>query len=133
MPKSVFVLGPYLTNVFEPFPVAIPDVPATPGRRQVVFGSPATEPGGTVNLVLLSPINPGDVPPTNVYAFYVQPADSVPAESERTHQWFFKSKAPSGSVHVNAADEDGKFAASVPGVKPSLDPYFVQLVLEYSL
>jgi hypothetical protein len=131
MPKSVFILGPALDNVIEPVAVE-PIVAAEQGRRQVSFRDPATAPGGNVNLQILPPLKPDDLVPINVYAFYVQPADSVPAPADRTPDWFFKSGAPSGSIHVGAADQDGAFTIAVSGVKPSLQPYFVQTVLEFS-
>ena len=88
-------------------------------------------PGGTVNLVLQPPLHADDVLPINVYAFFYQPVESVPALADRTADFFFKSGAPSGSIHIGAADADGNLVISVPGVKPSLQPYFVQTVLEF--
>src|SRR4051812_36848623 len=105
---SVFVLGPALDNVIEPVAVE-PDKPAEAGRRQISFRDPATLPGGNVNLQILPPLHPDDVLPINVYAFFVQPVASVPAPADRTPDWFFKSGAPSGSIHVGAADENGAF------------------------
>ena len=45
--------------------------------------------------------------PVNVYAFFVQPAASVPPPAERTPEWFFQSKAPSGSIQGVESDADG--------------------------
>lgn len=128
---SVMILGPRLTAVFEPFPVPIPAPSGTIGRRQLSFRDPATLPGGIVQLQLLPPVNEGDVVPINAYAFFVQPASSVPDDSIVTPDWFFKSGAPSGSIHLGAADAEGKLDIVVPGVQPSLDPYYVQIVLEF--
>lgn len=124
--SSVYVLGPALDNVTEPEPVTIP---ATPGRRQIMFADPATAPGGRVNLKLVPPANPADALPINVYAFYLNPPSAVPPAEQRTPDWFFKSGAPNGSVHIGAADADGAFAVQVPGVKPGV--YFVQTILEF--
>lgn len=129
---SVFILGPSLENVIEPLTDSVVAVPKEIGRRQITFRDPATAPGGIVNLQVLPPLNPDDALPLNIYCFYVQPAESVPAPADRTPDWFFKSKSPSGSVHVGAADADGAFSITVAGVKPSLQPYFVQTVLEFS-
>ncbi len=131
MPK-VFILGPHLDHVIEPEPVPIPSPLLVPGRRQVRFDAPPTTPGGNVHLVLEPPLHPEDKLPVNIYAFFVQPVESVPPPEQRTPEWFFKSGAPSGSIHVEAADEDGKFQVVVPGVKPSLQPYFVQTILEFT-
>lgn len=129
---SVFILGPSLGDVIEPFPVAAPTAVETPGRRQISFDTPATIPGGRVQLQLLPPLAPGDVLPLNIYAFFVQPAASVPTDATKTPDWFFKSGAPSGSIHAGAADTaTGKFTITVAGVKPSLEPYHVQTVLEF--
>lgn len=128
---SVMILGPSLENVFEPFPVAVPATASTPGRRQLTFRDPATAPGGKIQLQLLPPVDPADVLPINVYGFFVQPASSVPAPADRTPEWFFKSGAPSASIHIGAADADGNIDLTVSGVQPSLDPYFVQIVIEY--
>lgn len=131
--KSTFVLGPSLDGVIEPIPATVPDAKvAAPGRRQVIFDAPPTSPGGNVHLLLEPPLNPGDVLPLNVYAFFCPPSSNVPPPAERTPAWFFeKSGAPNGSIHVASADEDGKFTITVPGVKPSLEPYFVQTILEF--
>lgn len=133
VPKpSIFILGPALSSVFEPMPIPIdPNAPGLPGRRQVSFRDPATTPGGNVNLQLLPPATPEDVLPINVYAFFVQPISSVPDAEARTPDWFFKSGAASGSIHIGAADANGAFTVTAQGVKPSLDPYFVQVVLEF--
>lgn len=131
---TVFVLGPFLDNVIEPVPVTVDTVaPTVPGRRQISFDDPATVPGGIVNMQLLPPLNPGDVLPINVYVFFVQPVESVPAVADRTPDWFFKSGSPSGSIHIGAADAAGKFSLAAAGVKPSLKPYFVQSVLEFGV
>lgn len=127
---SIFILGPSLSSVFEPMPDA-PTPVALPGRRQVSFRDPATTPGGNVNLQVLPPVAPEDVLPINVYAFFVQPISSVPDAETRTPEWFFASGAASGSIHIGAADANGAFTVTAQGVKPSLDAYFVQIVLEF--
>ena len=127
---SIFVLGPFIDGVIEPDPST--SAPVIPGRQQIVFDDPPTLPGGKVFLKLVPPAKPDDIPPINVYAFHV-PQPTVPvAAADRTPDWFFKSGAPSGSTHVGTADADGKFQVEVPGVKPSLVPYHVQTVIEYS-
>jgi hypothetical protein len=131
MPPSVMVLGPSLDKVIEPLPDVSPSVAAAPGRRQIAFNDPPTDPGGVVRLKIMPPLHPEDVLPINVYAFFVQPVASVPPQEQRTPDWFFKSGSPSGSIHVTAADENGEFEVVAAGVKPSLDPYFVQTVLEF--
>lgn len=130
MPPTVFILGPSLDNVIEPGTHTI-GVVQVAGRRGVGFQSPPTRPGGVVLLKLSPPMNPGDVRPLNVYSFFVQPAESVPAAADRTPDWFFKSGAPSGFTPVAADTVD--FEVTVAGVKPSLQPYFVQTVLEFQV
>lgn len=131
-PKTVMVLGPFLDGVIEPFPDASVAVPAVAGQRQISFRTPATTPGGIVNLQILPPVTPQDIIPLNIYAFFVTPVASVPAPADRTPGWFFKSGAPNGSIHAGSADPTtGAFQVVVAGVKPSLDPYFVQTVLEF--
>jgi hypothetical protein len=133
-PPTVMILGPFLDGVIEPIPVAAdPLAPVTPGRRQVVFAAPPTTPGGNVHLQVLPPLATTDKLPLSVYAFFVQPAESVPAPVDRTPDWFFKSGSPSGSIHIGIADANGNFTIPVTGVKPSLLPYFVQIVLEFPL
>lgn len=129
--SSVFVLGPSLDYVMEPGLSGIAVVQVA-GKRGVVFQSPPTQPGGKVLLKLTPYLNPGDVLPLNIYAFFVQPVSSVPALEGRTPDWFLKSGSPSGSIHVGAADSEGLISLTVAGVKPSLSPYFVQTVLEYA-
>ena len=130
---SVFVLGPSLDNVIEPVPATTTPDATTPGKRQIAFHpTTPTTPGGNVHLVLQPPLNPGDVLPINVYAFFHQPVEEVPAVADRTPDWFFKSGAKSGSVHISTADPTtGDFTVPVSGVQPSLKPYFVQTVLEF--
>jgi hypothetical protein len=132
MPSSVFVLGPALDNVIEPVPATVPDAVA-PGRRQIAFDTPPTSPGGRVNLTILPPVHPDDKIPLNVYAFFVQPVESVPAPADRTPDWFFKSGSPHGFAPVSggAVGPDGRFVVAAPGVQPSLQPYFVQTILEF--
>jgi hypothetical protein len=126
---SVFVLGPSLDDVIEPEPVAVPDAPAVPGRRQIVFDTPPPTPGGNVHLRLVPPAHPDDVLPINVYASFVQPVTSVPVPADHTPDWSFKSGAPSSSIHIGAADETGAFTAA--RVTPGLRPDFVPNVLEF--
>jgi hypothetical protein len=128
---TVFVLGPALDNVIEPFPGAVDTGVIVPGRRQIQFDTPPTTPGGNVHLKLAPAVNPEDVLPINVYAFFVQPVSSVPAGADRTADWFFKSGAPNSSIHIGAADATGAFTIPVSGVKPSLQPYHVATVLEF--
>lgn len=123
---SVFALGPSLDSVTEPEPQAA----AVPGRRQIMFHDPATEVGGKVHLKLVPPAHPDDVPPVNVYAFFVSPPSSVPPAAQRTPEWFFGSGHPNASSHVGTADANGVFTVSVPGVKPGV--HFVQTVLEFN-
>lgn len=125
-----FLLGPSLDNVIEPglSGVAVAQVA---GLRSVLFDTVPTKPGGQVFVRLQPPLNPGDVMPVNVYAFFVQPVSSVPALADRTTDFFFKSGAPSQSIHSGAADATGLISLTVAGVKPSLNPYFVQIILEY--
>ena len=132
MPPTVFVLGPCLDNVIESGSHTI-GVVQVAGRRGVRFQDTPTRPGGNVLLGLAPPLNPGDVKPLNVYAFFVQPVESVPAPADRTPDWFFKSGAPHGFAPLNAGTvgEGDTFTVTVPGVKPSLQPYFVQVVIEY--
>lgn len=130
---SIFVLGPSLDNVIEPVPVTVPTPAPVAGKRQIGFHpTTPTTPGGNVNLVLQPPLHPDDVLPVNVYAFFHQPVESVPAAADRTPDFFFKGGAASGSIHIGAADAAGNLAIAVPGVKPSLQPYFVQTVLEFT-
>jgi len=131
MQPSIFILGPAIENVFERGSLGVAVVQVA-GRRSVSFQDVPTKPGGNVFVKLNPPLNPGDVLPLNVYAFFVQPVSAVPAPAERTADWFLKSGAPSGSIHVGAADADGLMSINVTGVKPSLDPYFVQVILEYA-
>ena len=136
VPKpTVFILGPSLDNVFEPVPVTTePTGPVVAGRRQVTFRSPATTPGGNVHLQVLPPLKPNDATPVNVYAVFVQPIASLPAPESRTPDWFFKSGAPSGSVPIGIADPvTGAFTIVVKGVTPSLQPFFVQTILEFTV
>lgn len=132
-PPTVFILGPSLDGVIEPIPVVAPTGMTFPGRRQVAFAAPPTTPGGNVHLTLLPPLLPTDKLPLSVYAFFVQPVETVPAPADRAPDWFFKSGAPSGSIHIGIADANGNFTIPVAGVKPSLLPYFVQVVLEFPL
>ena len=122
----MFVLGPHLDSVIEPDRIA----PPAPGQRTIEFRDPATSPGGVVHVTLL-PRQEGDAEPVNVYAFFVQPAGSVPPPAERTPEFFCRSGAPSGSIRGVESDADGLLDIRVPNVKPSLQPYFVQTILEY--
>jgi hypothetical protein len=128
---SVFVLGPSLDSVYEPFPAAAP-APPTPGRRTIRFQPTPTSPGGRANLLVETAAAPSDQMPINIYVFFHQPISAVPEAAQRTADWFFKSGAPNSSIHVGAIGPDGLFSVAVPGVKPSLDPYFVQSVLEFA-
>lgn len=129
MPETYFVLGPSL-EVTEPFP-SEPALAAPPGHRMVRFRDPATTPGGNVHVELEPAASPDDKIPVNIYAFFVQPVSSVPPIESRTPDWFFQSGAPNASNHIGAATESGAIDIAVPGVKPSLQPYLVQLIAEY--
>lgn len=132
---SVFVLGPYLDNVIEPMPVI--QTPAVGvGYQAVAFDTPATEPGGVVHVVLQPKTNPSDLTPINIYCFFVQPVSAVPTDSSKTPQWFFTPPVgvvtfnSSSSMHTAGLAADGKMTITVPGLKPSLDPYYLQVILE---
>lgn len=128
-----FVLGPSLDSVIEPMPGTVPVPTVVAGRRGVRFQSVPTSPGGRVNVQFLPSQQPSDALPVNVYAFFVQPVSSVPPASTRTADWFFKSKAPSSSAQSVSKDDSDNLTVAVPNVAPSLQPYFVQLVLEYQV
>lgn len=126
---SVFVLGPSIDNVIENAPQAAP--PA--GRQNVAWSSPtAWAPGGKLFLQLQPKVNDTDIEPTNVYAFYL-PQDTVPVLSDRTPNYFFglTPAPPNAFVHAATADASGNIGLNVPGVLPSLTPYFVQVILEF--
>src|SRR5208337_2664624 len=117
---SVFILGPSLDDVIEPMPqVTVPGA-VTPGRRRIAFAQPPTAPGGNVNLTFL---------PADVYAFFCQPVQGVPPLNQRTPDWFFKNADAHG---FPAIKDDSPFTVTVQGVRPSLQPYFVQTVFEFS-
>ena len=129
MPETYFVLGPSL-EVFEPLPVA--PAPVSPeGHRTVKFREPPTTPGGNVHIEFEPAVSPDDKMPVNIYAFFVQPLDSVPPLESRSPDWFFQSGAPNASIHSGAADGNGWLDFTVPGVKPSLQPFHCQIVLEF--
>lgn len=129
---SIFVLGPSIGGVIEPFPTTIAAISVAGRRAMALHPTKPTEPGGKVNLQIQPPLNPGDILPVNVYAFFHQPVESVPTGAALTPDFFFKGGAPSGSVHIGAADADGNLQVVAAGVKPSLKPYFVQTVLEFT-
>lgn len=130
MQPTIFVLGPSLNNVFERGSMGIA-VAQVAGKRGVSFHSTTpTLPGGIVNIKLNPPLNPGDKLPINVYAFFVQPVESVPLPADLTPDWFFKSGANHGFVPVT--DTADTIPVTVKAVQPSLKPYFVQIVLEYA-
>lgn len=128
-----FVLGPSLDSVIEPMPGTVPVPTVVAGRRGVRFQSVPTSPGGRVNVQFLPSQQPSDALPINVYAFFCQPVSNVPPSASRTADWFFKSGAPNSSAQSASRDASDNLAVVVPNVTPSLQPYFVQLVLEYSL
>lgn len=128
-----FVLGPSTQHV-EPEPPAVaPSVGK--GRRSVsLHPTTPTSPGGNVHFKIDPAVDPADKIPLNVYAFFVQPLESIPTGAALTCDWFFKSGAPSHSVRGSSADPTtGEGVITVPGVKPSLQPYHVQTVLEFQL
>jgi hypothetical protein len=128
---SEFVLGPSM-EAYEPMPGTTPTVAPVAGRRGIKFHpTTPTQPGGIVNVQHLPATAPTDVLPTNVYAYFVQPISSVPPAETRTADWFMKSGAPSGSRRSVEADPSGNLSITVPNVKPSLQPYHVQTILEY--
>lgn len=125
---SVFVLGPFLDDVIEPMPqVTVPGA-VTPGRRRITFAEPPTAPGGNVNLTFLQADAPADAMPVNVYAFFCQPVQSVPALDQRTPDWFFKNADAHGFTPIK---DESRFTVTAQGVRPSLQPYFVQAVLVF--
>lgn len=127
---TVMILGPSFGNHIEP--VAPPTTTApTPGRRTFEFQATPTSPGGNVHLKMQPAKTATDSTPVNIYAFFVQPVSKVPAAEQRTPDWFFKSGAPNSSIHGGAIAADGTVSLTVPGVKPSLEPYFVQTVMEH--
>jgi hypothetical protein len=133
-PKTVMILGPFLDNVIEPVPSTIvTGPPAVDGRRQILFDTPPTTPGGNVHLKIQPPLAPTDVLPLTVYAFFVADPTTVPAIADRTTDWFFKSGAVSASIHIEAALPDGSLLLTVNGVTPSLTPYFVQVIFEFPI
>ena len=130
---SIFVLGPSLSNVIEPIPVVTPVAPIVPGRRTIAFHpTTPTTPGGNVHLQVQPPLTPSDVLPVNVYAFFHQPVAAVPTGTDLVPDWFFKNALVNGSIHIGAADAEGNLTVTVTGVKPSLQPYHVQTVLEFT-
>lgn len=123
---SSYALGPSISGVMETSQA----VPPPAGKRQVATDDPAWLPGGRVFLKLV-PKADADQEAKNVYAFYV-PESSKPTGSDLTYTWFFKNCKLNASIPIGSADANGKLAITVPGVTPSLTPYFVQTVVEYS-
>lgn len=126
------VLGPALSNVFEPIPGMTPPPPVA-GRRGIQFQGTPTSPGGKVNVQFLPAALPTDALPLNVYAFFVQPVSSVPTGAALIPAWFFSSGAPNSSAQSAARDPNDNLTIVVPNVAPSLQPYYVGTILEYSL
>jgi hypothetical protein len=112
MQPTIFVFGPSLTT----YTVAA----AAP------VGDPAIVPGEIVNLVFTPAASPADALPVNAYAFFVPEATALPTGDALTPDWFFKSGAVSGSIHVV---NDGPVAIPVSGVPAGV--YFVQTILEF--
>jgi hypothetical protein len=123
-PKLMFVLGPFVANVVEPAPAP----PPAPGRRTISFGSPATEPGGKVHLVL-NPGVDGDKMPVNVYAVYADPAQVGADPTAKTPEWFLQGGFPVGFSAITDP-QTGSFDVAVPNVAPGV--YHVQTVLEFA-
>jgi len=134
--KTVLVLGPSFDNHMEPMPVDVtsPSPVAGPGRRQLTFQDTPTSPGGHVHLALLPPVHPEDAMPIVVYAFACHEdfGPKVPDQPDRKPEWFFTSGHPSSSARIGEADEKGQFTITIPNVKPSLKPHFIQTVVEFS-
>lgn len=127
---SVMVLGPSFGNHIEPVTPA--PAPVVPGRRSYSFKAVPTSPGGNVHLSLDPAVAAADALPINVYAFFVQPVSSVPVGEANIPDWYFASGSPNSSIHTGATAADGSLDLTVPNVKPSLQPYHVQVVLEYT-
>jgi hypothetical protein len=123
---NIFVLGVSIHHL-EPLPPPA-SVPAVAGRRVVSFGTPATAPGGFVNVVIDPATTLGDIAPINVWAAFV-PLALVPPTP--TVEFFFDPANVYGSAPGSAADAYGNLSLQIAGVKPSLDVYLCQLILEY--
>lgn len=128
-----FVLGPSLDSVIEPMPGTVPVPTVVAGRRGIRFQPVPTSPGGRVNVQFLPSQQVADALPLNVYAFFCQPVAIVPPSESRTADWFFKSGSPSSSAQSAARDSSDNLTVIVPNVTPSLQPWFVQTILEYSV
>lgn len=121
---TVFELGPCIASIDISAVVPVPVV----GKVGITFGTPATLPDGTVNVVLGTAANPGDVLPVNLYAFFVPVAAvPVPPAPAPDANFFFASGAPVSSVPVVAGKTD--YAIAVAGVPPGF--HYLQTILEY--
>ena len=133
--QTYFELGPSIEVMELSADASAPAVGIEPdGKRRVEFGSPETEVGGIVHIRFLPAEVEGAIPPVNLYAYYVSPADKVP-HALRTPEWFF-SDAPGvakvyGSIPVDdQVPLDGTdFTIKVEGVKPGA--HLLQLIYEY--
>lgn len=135
------VLGPSFDNHIEAVGGAQAVLPPTPGRRGIAFHpNRPSSPGGNAHLVLQPASGPNDALPVNVHAFFVQPLSEVPPLAQRTPDWFFSGGGQNKAVkahgfipfHAGTTDEGGNFTVTAPGVTPSLQPYLIQTVLEYT-
>jgi hypothetical protein len=128
---NVFVLGPSIA-VTEPTPGAPVAADVMAGRRRVVFDDPPTRVGGQVNLKFISG-TPEDVPPINLYAFYVQPPTAVPPPSDLSPDWFFASQngvtKSNGSVPISSPGPTDAVTIQVPNVVPGA--HHVQVIYEF--
>ncbi len=127
---TTLVLGPSQDGWDEPAPA--PPMPA--GNVPVVFGSPAIQPGGLVNLLCGTPAeNTTPVYPVLVHAVYIPKGQEAALVAGASAAAFLASSFPQGVVQVISAPATasnvGGFTVNVSGITPGL--YFVQTVLEY--
>ena len=129
---SVYVLGPAIESVTEPEPETPAVAPAMVGRIGIKFDDTSpTMPGGIVNFQLLPAVAATDLRPEHVHAVYTNPPEKVPAEAQRTPEWFMNSGSPLGSVPIPQppADASGTHTITVAGVVPGI--HHVQTIMEY--
>lgn len=111
-----FTIGPALDEVIEPAPPA-------PDRIPVVFGTPATEPGGIVHLKLDNTVQ--GVAPLSVMVIFI-PKDRAPAPEARTVEFYLASSF----IRNSAAISGDEVTVKVDGVTPGA--WFVQVLNEYA-
>ena len=61
--------------------------------------------------------------------FFYQPVQNVPPPDQRTPDWFFKYADAHGLTPIYS---EAPFSVTAQGLRPSLQPYFVQTGLEFS-